>query len=253
MDVILDRLDPLFKDITTYLNQKKIISRLELRLKIKNLIKILNLSDLETEDFENSYGCPLHQFIFLTLTSGTPQSIQSPLLREKIQFKQMLFYYSSSFKISETSLTTAHKALCELQIRLLKKITLSVLDIADYITKSISNKAIIANKARDSMTCHLFCSILDLNEKISSYKPTSNDVYIIPPGVSIDPFIEFYQAHSNDLLLAEAMVWLIDTELETVSRFIGVPKDRKILAQFTHSQLATLIERNWRPFIQSLD
>ncbi len=253
MDPLQRRLAPVFDELNTFLNEKKLISRLELRLKIKNLIKTHNLSVLDTEEFQKQHDFPLHQFIFLTLTSGAPHSIQAPLLHEKIPYKQMIFYHSHSYKIDESILESAYKDVCLLQLQLLQNITSQFLTNANYSITSLTSESITAQTNGKLLICHMFCSILHLAQQIDTFELDPNQVFIIPPGTSIDPFIKFYQDYSNTILLAEANVWLIDTEMETVSRFIGVPNDKKLITQFTRSQLATLIERNWRPTIDTLD
>ena len=247
MSKLQNKLALVFRDLDRFLDKKRLISRLELRLKIKNLINKHNFSESDTTECEALYEFPPLQFIFLTITSGKQLSIQAPFLHEKVQYKQMLFYHSHSYKVTENLLEQAFSEVCQLQLELEKEILRKFLEKVNYTIKEITHNSIIAEKPPFSLRCFLYCSILQLNEKIRALKLTSKDALIIPPGISIDPFIKFYQKHSNDILLIEASVWLIDTETEAVSRFIGLPEDKSMLTYFTRSQLATLIERNWRP------
>jgi hypothetical protein len=247
MSELQNKLSLVFQELNLFLDKKRLISRLELRLKIKELIAKHNFSESEKAECGTLYEFPLHQFIFLTVTSGKEFSIQAPLLHEKLPYKQMAFHHSHSFKVTDDLLEQAYSKVCQLQLELEKKIIRDLLEKVNYKVKEVTPNSIIAERVPFTLKCLLFCSISRLDEKIRSLELTSNDALIIPPGISIDPFIKFYQQHSNDILLTEASVWLIDTETEAVSRFIGFPKDKNLLIHFTRSQLATLIERNWRP------
>jgi hypothetical protein len=243
------KLNILFKDLHRFLSEKKLISRLELRLKINQLIEFQNFTDSERRECEKNYNFPLPQFIFLALTSGTPQSIQAPLLHEKTVYKEMLYYYSHTFPLSPPLLEQAHSEVCQLQKQRLETIISKFFLQLHYEINILSSEIIQADQDQLSLTCFLFCSILNLLDKIDIPQLTPTTVLIIPPGATIKPFIEFYQKYSNQILLAEANIWLIDTETEILSTFIGMPKDKNLLVYFTKSKLATQIERLWRPNI----
>ncbi len=249
MSRIQKKLDLLFQTLEKFLTEKKLISRLELRFKIRELISSLNFSPDELLECENLYEYPLHQMIFLSVTSGGIFPTHSPLLTKKIEFKEMNFYYSPSINLTEDLLNHAYKEMCKLQFQLLTKILINFLQKGKYTVQIVDTNLIIADRDQYSLKCLLFCSILHLTAEIEPIQLDPHIVLIVPPGTSIEPFIKFYQNYSNKILLAEASVWLVDTELETVSRFIGLPSDKNLLANFTRSQLSTLIERYWRPTI----
>ncbi len=249
LSTLNSKLKSLFQDLNFFLNTKKIISRLELRLKIKDLIATHNFSDSEKKESEELYKFPLLQFIFLAITAGSPFSIQSPIFNEKLEYKQIMFYYSHAFPISNELLENAHIQACQLQLNLLNHIVSKILLQVGYKIQESTPNSIFGIRDQFIIKGFLFCSILRLIDKINSLELTPNDVLLIPPGTSVKPFIDFYQQHSNNILLSGASVWLIDIENESINRFVGLPKDKEILSKFTRSQLATLIERNWRPSI----
>ena len=245
---IQSKLNGLFKDLNIYLNEKKLLSRFELRLKIKELIGTNEFSEDELQHCETCYEYPLLQYIFLSATSGIPSSIYAPILHEKLEYKQILFYHSHTFKTSEDLLEQAYKEACQLKLKYLQTLVSKILLKANYSVIETSLKRILATLEGVKLNCSLFCSLLELTSKLSSLDLTPNDALIIPPGTNAAPFIQFYQQFSNQILLAEATVWLIDPETETVSIFIGIPSKR-LLGFFTKSQLARSIERRWRPTI----
>ncbi len=249
MVLFQDKLDLIYKELKSFLNEKKLISRLELRLKIKDLLLKQNFTPEDEKIFEAEYGYTPLQSIFLTITSGIPTSIQIPILHEKLEYKQVLFYHSHTYKIPNDTLKKAFNEFCKMQTNLLRIIVLKILIQSSYTVQETTTNPVIAQKNKTIIKFSVFCSILHLLDEINSFKLTSNDVLIIPPGTSIGPFIQFYQTYSNDILLSEATVWLVDTENKTLSTFIGVPKDKNLLQFFTKSQLATQIERRWRPAI----
>lgn len=249
MSALEAKLNTIFQNLRTYLNEIKLISRIELKKEITKQINLQNFLTSESSLAQKLYEFPLPQFIFLTVTSEKYASINAPLIHEKIEYKQIIFYHSHSFKITQELLEEAYVRVCKLQIKLLHKIISNLLFNVNYNIQETTSHAITAKRENYSLKCHLFCSIIDLKEKISSIELTSTDALIIPPGSSVKPFIKFYQQHSNHILLKDASVWLVDTDDETINRFIGLPTDKKILLYFTKSQLATLIERNWRPTI----
>jgi len=243
------KLNILFQDLHRFLNEKKLISRLELRLKINQLIEYQNFTDSERRECKKNYDFPLPQFIFLAVTSETPRSIQAPLLHEKTVYKEMHYYYSHTFPLSPLLLEQAHSEVCQLQKQRLGTIISKYFLELNYTINRLPLDIIQADQDQLSLTCFVFCSILNLIDKIDALQLTPTTVLIIPPGVTLKPFLEFYQKYSNQILLAESNVWLIDTETETLSTFIGIPQDKKLLTFFTKSQLATQIERLWRPSI----
>ncbi|MHA1266423.1 MAG: hypothetical protein ACTSRS_14410 [Candidatus Helarchaeota archaeon] len=248
MAALNKKLTELLQELTQYLNDYKLISRFELRLKIKELIQKYKFSQQELEECKSHFQYPLLQFIFLSITTGTPFSIYAPLLHEKRPYNQIFFYHSHTYSPSETILKQAYYRVCHLKLKVLNEIVKNLLIRAGYSIKKSSLTTILAESPESPINCSLFCTILALKDKINSLKLTATDALIIPPGISVDPFIEFYQQFSNDILLAEANVWLIDPESKSISTFIGIPH-RKLLKFFTKSELTRNIERLWRPRI----
>lgn len=249
MALLENKLNNVFQAMHTFLNERKIISRLELRLKIKELIVSHKFTTEESTECEIRFEYPLEQFIFLSLTSGTPSSIQAPLLHEKLVHKEMVFYCSHTFTITDEILEHAYEAASQLQLIRLKQILTRCFLQVQYKVNEISSDYLKAIRNPFELNCHLFSSILKLIGMIKSLDLNQTAVLIIPPGATIKPFVEFYQGYSNRILLEGANVWLIDPETEALSTFIGVPKDNHLFALFTKSQLATQIERFWRPTI----
>ncbi|TFG04875.1 MAG: hypothetical protein EU536_03520 [Promethearchaeota archaeon] len=230
------------------MHENKLITRYELRMKIKELIHLQHFSDAEQQECEKLYEYPLLQFIFLSVTSGTPYSILAPILHEKREYKQMMFHYSHTFPLSDEALEEKYHAVCKQKLEHLQQIVSNLLLQAGYGILKSSDYQTLAKLAQTSLKIVLFCSILELANQIQELVLSSSDVFVIPPGTNINPFIQFYQQHSNAILLAEATVWLIDPETETISTFIGTPNGN-LLQFFTKSELTRLIERHWRPTI----
>ncbi len=249
MTSLQNKLSSLFREMNNFLSDKKLISRLELYLKIRELISSFMFSDTEKKECETLYEYPLEQFLFLSVTTGIPSSFQVPVFDEKLMYKETLLYYPHTFTPSNDILEKTYERVCQLQLERLKQIITKKLIQIEYNINEISSDYIRASRAPLELNCHLFCSIVKLIEMIKYLELTQNDALIIPPGTTIKPFLEFYQQYSNRLLLKGTSVWLVDTETETMNTFIGIPKDKKLLAFFTKSELATQIERLWRPTI----
>ncbi len=249
MTLLEDKLHHLFQAMHTFLNEKKLVSRLELRLKIRELIASHNFTAHENTECETLFEFPLEQFIFLSLTSGAPSSIQAPVLHEKLVFKEIIFYHSHTFPISDEIVEHAYERASQLQLTQLKQILTNYFLQVHYNVGELSSEHLRATRNTFELNCHLFSSILKLIEMIKYVELNQTTVLIIPSGATIKPFVEFYQGFSNRILLEGANVWLIDPETETLSTFIGGPKDKNLFALFTKSQLATQLERFWRPTI----
>ncbi len=248
MSNLESKLSKLFKNLSIYLNEKKLISRLALRLKIRELIETHGFSKDEQQQCENCHEYPLLQFIFLSATSGIPSSILAPILHEKLEYQQIIFYHSHTFAVSEDLLEQAYLEACQMKLGHLQTIVSTLLHKANYSVKESSLKLIIATSDNIDLKCSLFCSVLELRKILPSLNLTPNDALIIPPGTNVAPFIQFYQEFSNQILLTKATVWLIDPETEDISTFIGIPH-KILLGSFTKSHLARSIERRWRPTI----
>ncbi|NVM03310.1 MAG: hypothetical protein HWN67_13295 [Candidatus Helarchaeota archaeon] len=242
---LFEKINSIYKELKIFADEYKIISRVELREKIKDLLQEIPLIKDDKKFLEENYDSTPINYLFLGSIKEIPDSINAPSLIEHINYKDITFYYGHTFGIDEKILEQARKRVYKFKNEKMRKILDTFLNKSDYEpAKIISDKRkILAIKGNSQYVILVYPSILILNDEIKDLSWEENLVFAVPTGISPGPYLNFYKINANKILLNKDFVWIVDIEDESVSPFVGYPKDKDLNSNFKSSQLARYASR----------
>ncbi len=243
---LFEKINSIYKKLKIFADEYKIISRAELREKIKDLLQEISLTKDEEKYIEENYESTPLNYIFLGSIKEIPDSINAPSLIEHINYKDITFYFGHTFGTDEKILEQASKRVYKFKNEKMREILYTFLNKSGYEPAEIKdsiNREILAIKGNSQYVILVYPSILILDDKIKDLHREKNQVFAVPTGNSPGPYLNFYKVNANKILLNQEFVWIVDIEDKSVSPFIGYPEDKDLNSNFKSSQLARYASR----------
>ncbi|MFX1449684.1 MAG: hypothetical protein ACFFCM_02505 [Promethearchaeota archaeon] len=242
---LFEKINMIYKELKIFADKYKIISRVELREKIKVLLREIPLTTNEEKFLEEKYESTPINYLFLASIKEIPDSINAPSLVEHINYEDITFYYGHTFGISDEILKKARKRVYKFKNEKIRKIIEFFLIKSGFEpAETVSDKHKMVVIKGNAQYVILICpSILILTEEIRDLNLEENLVFVIPTGISPAPYLNFYKVYANKILLNKSLVWIVDINDESVSPFIGYPKDKDLNANFKSSKLVRYASR----------
>jgi len=240
-------------DLNKYVEGTKLVSRLELRLKIRELIEKYKINELEkVKRIEKEHEIPILQYLFNSVTT-TPISINSPSLTEKMVYKNVYFYHSHTQKNIDQLIKNAFKRYREIAIDLMKKIIYKIYKNANYEIELLSKTELRVKKENFIDIIKLYSTSTEFYDDLKSGLEPDNLMILIPQGATPAIYFNLYREFSDYLLLNECQVLLVNIEKKFVSPFIGFPEDKSILKKLKVDRNITLIKSRWQNSLEMDD
>jgi hypothetical protein len=215
---------------------------MELRMKIISLIDKYQIEDLdEVKKIEKENDLPILQYLFNSITR-TPISLSAPSLTEKLIHKNTFFYYSHT---QDNVDELIEKSFERYNIFILEKLQQNISNLfskAGYKVEKKSPTKLDVKKGENEVEIMLYSNASEFYEDLKSEEFLDN-IIIIPQGATPGPYINIYKEFSNELLIEENVVLLVNVEKNYIAPFIGYPKDELILNQLTPDENINLIKK----------
>jgi hypothetical protein len=241
-----ERLRRVCADMLEYLNSVKVVSRLELFVKVRESIRKAGLSDEEARTIKNQFDLRPDQLIVIGIIGDTPYIMGCPFLHEEDEFKGKLFYHSHTYPAKEPDFEAAISRLRKLRIEQTIKSVEGMLSKAGYSKTSADLNVGLRTyrkKGGSSITCTFFESVIDLQSSLD--KLPEGSIIAVPNEESPGPFISFYRNSRSKVGEKHLSIIVVNIQDEKVSPFIGYPPDKDLVSLFTEPDLATRITTVW--------
>ena len=233
------------------LQEKEIIARCELLLRIYDSVRAAPLSDLELEELEQLAGKPIAPGIFASIMNGEPIFFDLPRLDTYTQIDGRVFHFMHTKKYSRQDFDDARrkfeKSLPELKSILrqsLKDLLRQFMSDAGYRCAA-GGEELIFEAGERRLLASISTSIrsVDLQSLGTGQQP--DRVILVPSSESLEPFMQFFR--ENGLAVEEAglSMWIANIEKGTIDPFIGYTTDLDIYGQFSNPRLAEMVRSNW--------
>ncbi|MHA1340868.1 MAG: DUF6834 family protein [Candidatus Helarchaeota archaeon] len=243
LEQVFKKINEIYKDLNKFADELKIISRIELKEKIKELLQKHPLTEDEKKIIEEEYELPPLNYIFLGVISKAPDSIYAPSLIERKEYRDIIFYHGHTLGVDDQMMERAMQRVYKFKEERMKSILINFLRMSEFKTETISKKEILATKNKLKISVRIYPSVLILEDKLKEIEIKENCVVAIPTGGNPGPYINFYKVYGNKILLENAYVWIVDIEGESISPLIGHSKDPEINSNFKSSDLARHAQR----------
>ncbi len=257
---------PIFKRLAAYIQEHKVLSEGELRLKIRESLDQLSIS--ERAALAESLSGDVEAQIFTSITSTEKISVFSPDLRTKINYQGEVFYCVPVHGYLAPELEAAFLRWAKLRtpVGTLKDVLQAFLARCGYAIQDepaeVETQYLTLRAAKaDETTPHrlrlfLLPSIkflpLFMDEHPDMAKltePEEDLVIVVPTEKTPAPFISFVREHD----MGAAQIWVLDPANGTVNPFIGTPADPEIERNFANPGQARKAVSTWMRKISLLD
>jgi len=104
---IFEKINQIYKELRKFADLNKIISRIELREKIKDLLQKSPFTTEELNFFEKKYESSPLNYIFLGSIKEIPDSINAPSLIEQKNYRDITFYHGHTFATDDETMEKA--------------------------------------------------------------------------------------------------------------------------------------------------
>ncbi|MGC9444097.1 MAG: hypothetical protein ACP5E9_04090 [Candidatus Methanospirareceae archaeon] len=249
----------IFKHLSNYVREHKVLSEGELKLKIQECLYAL--TTVERAKLERDIGGNAEAQIFTSITSTEKLSVFSPDLRTKINYQGEVFYCLPIHGYLATELESAFLRWAKLRSPLgtLQDVLQEFLERCGYVIRSeladaeTNYRAIHAEKAEGSLRYKLSLFIFSSIKFVPSFMETYPDlpeeiadakaemVMVVPTEKTPAPFISFVREHD----VGNAQIWILAVENRVVNPFIGMPTDPKLEKNFANPEQARKAVSTW--------
>ncbi|MHA1229343.1 MAG: DUF6834 family protein [Candidatus Helarchaeota archaeon] len=241
-----NKLKDIFTELNEWTEKLKLISRLELRNKIKKLLEKYNINPNEMIE-DSGIGRPISmvQYIFNSITT-TPISIDSPLLGEKLNYENVYFYYSHTQHDIEDLIGDSFQRYSSFVLKNMKKKIKKIYQNANYKLEETDNtkfKALLNGKTEIII---LYPTASLFYKDLKAGKQFNHNTIIIPQGATPAPYYKIYMEYSDELEDNHNVVLLINFEENYITPFIGIPEDKKIVHQLIPDKNIIRAKRAWQ-------
>jgi hypothetical protein len=247
----------IFKRLSVYIQEHKVLSEGELKLKIQECLHAL--STAERARLERDVGGNAEAQIFTSITSTEKLSVFSPDLRTKINYQGEVFYCLPVHGYLAAELESAFLRWAKLRSPLgtLRDVLQEFLERCGYVIRSgptsaeTSYLAMHAEKAEGALQYRLrlfiFSSIkfvppfMNTHPGLLEGKAEVEIVMVVPTEKTPAPFISFVREHDAN----NAQIWILEVENRTVNPFIGMPTDPELEKNFANPEQARKAVSTW--------
>ncbi|MBD3230277.1 MAG: hypothetical protein GF329_19015 [Candidatus Lokiarchaeota archaeon] len=238
------KFNKLIEELNEFVENTRLISRLELRTRIRDLIDKYNVDHLPN-NIENEYDLSLLQYLFNSVVL-TPISISAPSLTEKIIHENVYFYYSHTQDNMDELLIKAFERYSTFALTKMDGLVKKIFVNANYEIKTSSKNEMLARKNEDKIKILLYPSGSTLYRKLESGTEFLDSIIVIPQGATPAPYFNIYKKYSDILLIEENVVLLSNIENDYISPFIGYPKDKYVTRQLKPDKNIEMIKKRWQ-------
>ncbi|MHC1635595.1 MAG: DUF6834 family protein [Candidatus Methanospirareceae archaeon] len=247
----MDALLRIFKELSAYLAEYKVVSEDELLLKIEESINMLRRE--EVEEIEKRFEGNLKELIFKSLTTHDKLSIFSPDIHVKINYQGEIFYCPPSHRYMSKEIEEAFLRLAKIRnpLKEIKRVVEGFMERCGYQTSVISDgdeyMEMVADKMGKKLRIFLFPSIkftppfFDKYKEEEKGKGEEEKVVVVPTEKTPMPFISFFREQDA----GDFMIWVADIKKNTIDPFIGNPEDEEIERNFNNPEQARRAVATW--------
>jgi hypothetical protein len=230
-----------------YLNTVKIVSRLELFEKARDVLAKAELSTNDEELVGREYGLRPDQLTVISIIGETPYMMGCPFLHEETRFKNVLFYHSHTFTPQESDLELAVSRLKDIRIRETERMITEMLAKAGYSRVSDDQRNGIRKYKKQGGKDVLNCIIL---ESVNDVVPLLDNVQEgavlgVPTEDTPAPFISIYRNYRGKIADKKLSILVANIEDQRISPFLGYPSDKDLVSLFSEPDLAVRIRTIW--------
>ena len=249
----------IFKRLSVYIQEYKVLSEGELKLKIQEGVHAL--STAERARLERDLGGATEAQIFTSITSAEKISVFSPDLRTKINYQGEVFYCLPVHGYLAAELESAFLRWAKLRSPLstLRGVLQEFLERCGYFIRSESAGAetgylaLNAEKEEGAREYRLHLFIFSSIKFVPSFLDTYPDtpggktedeaelVLVVPTERTPAPFISFIREQD----VGTAQIWILGVENRTVNPFIGMPTDPELEKNFANPEQARKAVSTW--------
>ena len=263
-----------FSELSAFLNERKVVSEGELRLKIRECLSAL--SDAEMRELEKNLGIgrekegtrgkaeeraeeraeareeavkSVEEIIFRSITTREKISVFSPDCHTKINYQGEIFYCLPTHKFFAEELEQAFLRWSKIRSAagLLSGVVEDFLRRCGYSTRSLQKdeecEVLEAEKVHGDRRRKLRILILPSIKFVPRFlrknfsDESENTVIAVPTERTPAPFISFFREHAEEFP-SEWRIWVVDTERKAVNPFLGREEDEEIERNFENPMQA---------------
>ncbi|UYZ39700.1 MAG: hypothetical protein N2V74_05730 [Candidatus Methanospirare jalkutatii] len=265
-----------FSELSAFLNERKVVSEGELRLKIRECLSAL--SDAEMRELEKNLGISrenegargkaeeraeeraeegteareeavksVEEIIFRSITTREKISVFSPDCHTKINYQGEIFYCLPTHKFFAEELEQAFLRWSKIRsaASLLSGVVEDFLRRCGYSTRSLQKdeecEVLEAEKVHGERKLRIL--ILPSIKFVPRFlrknfsDESENTVIAVPTERTPAPFISFFREHAEEFP-SEWRIWVVDTERKAVNPFLGREEDEEIERNFENPMQA---------------
>jgi hypothetical protein len=230
-----------------YLNAVKIVSRLELFDKAREVLAKVELSGDEEELIRREYSLRPDQLTVISIIGETPYMMGCPFLHEESRFKNVLFYHSHTFSPKESDFESGLSRLKEIRLRETERMIADLLAKAGYSEISDEKRFGLKTYKKKGSNDVLGCIILESVSNIVSLLDKLQDGSIlgVPTEDTPAPFISIYRNYRSKIAEKRLSILVANIEDQRISPFLGYPADKDLVSLFSEPDLAVRIRTIW--------
>lgn len=234
------------------LQEKEIIARCELLLRIYDSVRAASLSGPEKEELERLAGKPVAAGIFASMMKGEPIFNDLPRLDTYTQMNGRIFHLLHTRKFSRQDFDDARRRLQDSIPELRAVLRQSLTDLLKQFMKDAGYRCVagegklIFEASERRLEALVFTSIKSVDaENILQSGQQPDRVILVPSSESLEPFMQFFRMNGRAIEEAGLGVWVANIEKGTIDPFIGYTTDLDIYGQFSNPRLAEMVRSNW--------
>lgn len=234
-------------EMLEYLNEVKIVSRLELFIKAREALEHQGgLSDDENKFVIGKYDLRPDQMIVMGIIGDTPYMMGCPFLHEETIFKNKLFYHSHTFSPSDQDYESALDRLRNMRLNQTASMINEMFSRAGYSKASTNQKTSLTTYRKENGKEFIGIILQSVNDAPQLFDSIpEGTVLVVPTEESPGPFISFYRNQRTKVAEKRFSIIVVNIEDLKISPFLGYPSDKDIIAQFNEPDLAVRIEAIW--------
>jgi hypothetical protein len=229
-----------------YLNEVKVVSRLELFVKSRESLMKVALSNNEEKSIRDQYDLRPDQLMVISIIGATPYMLGCPFLHEEDNFKGTLFYHSHTFHPGESDFESALFRLRRMRVEQSEKTVNSMFSKAGYRRiAERQNAGLRTYEKEDGSKVEVIVleSISDAPKLFGQLRKGS--ILVVPTEETPAPFISFYRNQKNNATESGFSIIVVNVEDLRVSPFLGYPSDKDLIMLFDEPDLAVRIKSVW--------
>ncbi|WXG44764.1 MAG: hypothetical protein WED04_12155 [Promethearchaeati archaeon SRVP18_Atabeyarchaeia-1] len=234
-------------EMLQYLNHVKVVSRLELFVKAREILAKVELSPEEEESIGREFSLRSDQLTVISIIGETPYMMGCPFLHEETRFKNVLFYHSHTFSPDESDLESAVARLRSIRTTETDKMISNILSKAGYSKTSENQGTGLRTYRKEGSGVILNCIILEsVNDAARLIDAVQEGTILgVPTEDTPAPFISIYRKYRGRVAEGKISIIVVNIEDQRISPFLGYPSDKDLTPLFNEPDLAVRIRSIW--------